>query len=61
MALSKEERRTIAVQVTEAMRENYAAHGEEDCGDWADCERYLANDASDSELLSEKTKWCKQM
>lgn len=61
MALTRQERASKAERIIHAMRENYAAHGEEDCGDWEDGERYLKEDASDQELLSEEEKWCKQV
>ena len=55
--LTRQERRSLAESIIDAMRKSYAEHGED--GDFEDGERYLRDDASDSELLYEKEKWCK--
>ena len=58
MALSIAERTRLASKIINAMQASYEEHGEE--GDFADGERYLRDDASDTELLREEEKWCKQ-
>lgn len=58
MALTRDERRTMAMQITEAMFEHYSEHGEEENADWADGERYLRDDAPDDYLRSEHARWC---
>ena len=55
--LTRQERISYASQITEAMREAYEAEGE--TGDFEDGNRYLRDDASDEELLSEYHKWVK--
>lgn len=59
MALTREQRAELAQNIISAMQDSYDEHGEE--GDFADGLRYLRDDASDSELLREESKWCKQM
>jgi len=58
MALTYNQRAAMAADIIENMREDYAKHGEEDCGDWADGERHLRDDASERELLGDLKKWC---
>ncbi len=55
--MTKQERANMAYEISEAMREAYEAEGEE--GDFADAARYLRDDVSEAELLSEFARWCK--
>ena len=58
MALSRQERINLAGSITDARNEQYEKEGVE--WDFDDGYRYLAQDASDDELLREEEKWCKQ-
>jgi hypothetical protein len=58
--LTYSQRAAMASDIIENMRADYAKHGEEDCGDWADGERHLRDDANTSELLAELAKWCSE-
>lgn len=55
-ALTKQQRNAIASRVSNAMQAAYEADGEE--GDFEGAQWYLANDASDQELLAEELRWC---
>ena len=57
MKLTHSQRAAMASDIIVNMRANYAEHGEEDCGDWADGERHLRDDASVSELLDDLAGW----
>lgn len=56
--LTREDRASMAAQITEAMRTAYEAEGED--GDFDDGERYLRDEASDAELSEEFLKWVKE-
>ena len=56
--LTKEERRSLATQIIEAMRKAYEKEGEE--GDFEDGLRYYLDSALDFELRDDYKKWVKQ-
>lgn len=49
------ERKHMAADIADAMREAYEREGEE--GDFEDAARYLRDDAGDAELDEEHSKW----
>ncbi len=55
MPLTKQERRALAEEITAAMSAAYAILHED--GDFADCARYLEQEATDDELLASKELW----
>ena len=52
-----EQRRSMASEIIDSMREQYKLEGED--GDFEDGLRHLTYDASDSELQQDYDKWCK--
>lgn len=57
MKLTQSQRAAMASDIIENMCAAYTENGEEDCGDWADGERHLRDDASVSELLDDLATW----